>query len=215
MNTKDWEEAYKKSGEIQTGVPGVVKDSLDFLKKKNAKKVLDLCFGTGRTTIFLAENGFDVYGIDISKTGKKITEKKLKEKNLSAHLEIRDMHKLPYEDNFFDAVLAIYCLEHNKLSGIKEVILELDRVLKPKGILAATLISTKDPRCGMGKKIEHNTFTSIDDPVEKDVIHHFSNRKEIKELFYNFDIINLKERSGYAKRRNMQAIHWEIVLEKL
>lgn len=215
MNTKDWEEAYKKSGEIQIEVPGVVKDFLDFLKKKNAKKVLDLCFGTGRTTIFLAENGFDVYGIDISKTGKKITEKKLKEKNLSAHLEIEDMHKLPHEDNFFDAVLAIYCLEHNKLSGIKEVILELDRVLKPKGILAATLISIKDPRCGMGKKIEHNTFTSIDDPAEKDVIHHFSNRKEIKELFYNFDIINLKERSGYAERRNMQATHWEIVLEKI
>lgn len=55
MFMKCWEEAYKERGEIQTGVSDIVRDSLKLLKKKHAKRVLDLCFGTGRHALFLAE----------------------------------------------------------------------------------------------------------------------------------------------------------------
>lgn len=124
------------------------------------------------------------------------------------------MHDLPFEDSFFDAVIAVYAIEHNTLAGLKKTLSELERVLKPKGILIATLISTKDPRRGAGKEIEPNTFTSLDDPVESDVIHRFSDKKEAKQVFANFDIIKLKERTGYSERRKAKAVHWEITAER-
>jgi len=211
----NWEKAYKKIGVIQKEVLDLVKDALKLLKEKNARKVLDLCFGTGRHTIFLAENGFEVYGIDISKTGKKITEKKLQEKNLgNVHLKTADMHDLPFKNDFFDAIVAVYALEHNTLAGLKRTISELDRVLKNNGILITTLISTNDPRYGSGKKIEPNTFTDIKDLVENDVSHHFSNDNEARELFSQFNLIDLKEKPGYSERRKMKTMHWEIIAEK-
>jgi ubiquinone/menaquinone biosynthesis C-methylase UbiE len=212
---KDWEEAYREKGEIQTRVSNIVRDSLKLLRERGAKRVLDLGFGTGRHAIFLAENGFDVYGIDVSKTGKEITEKKAKEKNLkNVHLEIADMHDMPFDDNFFDAIIAIYILEHNTLAGLKKTISELDRVLKPNGILIATLISTKDPRCGSGKKIEPNTFTALEDPAEGGGIHRFSDEEEVKTLFARFNLIDLKEKTGFSERRKMRCAHWEIIAEK-
>jgi SAM-dependent methyltransferase len=212
---EDWEKAYREIGEIQTRVSGIVKDSLELLKKRNVKRVLDLCFGTGRHAIFLAENGFDVYGIDTSKTGKDITEKKAKEKNLrNVHLKIADMCDIPFDNNFFDAIIAVYALEHNTLGGLKKTISELEQALKPNGILIATLISTKDPRYGTGKEIEPNTFTNIKDPAESDVPHRFSDEEEIKELFTGFNLIDSNEKTGYSERRKMKTVHWEIIAEK-
>jgi ubiquinone/menaquinone biosynthesis C-methylase UbiE len=189
---------------------------VELLRKNNVRRILDLCFGTGRHTIFLAEKGFDVYGIDISENGKEITERKVKEKNLkNVHLKLADMQNVPFEDNFFDAIIATYALEHNTLAGLKKTILELERVLKPKGILIATLISTKDPRYGNGKEIEPNTFTNLEDFAESSVLHHFSDEREAKELFAKFNLMKLRENIGYSERRKMKAVHWEIIAEKL
>ncbi len=213
--TKDWDKAYREKGEIQTRVSEIVKDFVKLLEERHAKRVLDLCFGTGRHTIFLAEKGFEVFGIDLSKKGKEITEKKAKEKNLkNVHLKIANMQNLPFEKNFFNAVIAVNAIEHNNFDGLKKTISGIERVLKPKGILIATLISTKDPRFGMGKEIETNTFTNINDPAEIDVLHHFSNEKEVKELFNKFNLIKLKERKGFSERRKMKTVHWNIIAEK-
>ena len=216
MTKRDWDKIYKEKGEIQTEVSGLVRDSLNLLKKRKVKKVLDLCFGTGRHAIFLAENGFEVYGIDISEKGKEITEKKIKEKNLkNVYLQVADMHQIPFEDKFFDAILAIYSLAHNDLEGLEQTISELERVLKPKGMLITTLISKNDPRCGTGEKIEPGTFINLDDSAEKDVPHRFSDEKEFKNLFSNFKIIKLKENFDYSQRRQAECVHWELIGEKI
>jgi len=47
-------------------------------------------------------------------------------------------------DNSVDAVGAISALEHNSPDGLKRVVDELMRVLKPGGILAATLCAARD-----------------------------------------------------------------------
>jgi len=117
------------------------------LKKDGAHKILDLCFGTGRHTIFLAKHGFEVYGIDISKEAKRFTEKKAKEENLgNIHLEVGDMQDLPYKNEFFDGIIAVHALPHNNLQGLKDTIKELYRVLNSGRLMFLTLLSTKDSR---------------------------------------------------------------------
>ncbi len=212
---KDWDKAYREKGEIQTWISDIIKDSVNLFKERNVKRILDLCFGTGRHVVFFAERGFDVYGIDISEKGKEITEKKIKEKGLKANLKIVNMKNLPFDDNFFDAIIAVYSIAHNTLSGLKKTISEMTRVLKPKGIIIATLISTKDPRFGTGKEIEPGTFINIDDPVDSDIPHRFSDENDIKELFSKFNFIMLEERVGHSVRRNAKCTHWEMIAEKI
>lgn len=213
MAMKDWESAYRKK-RVKARVSDIVKESLWLLKKREAKKVLDVGFGVGGHALFLAENGFDVYGIDISKTGKRIAEKKARDKKLSIKLKTADMKKIPFGDSYFDAIIAVYTIPHNTLCGLRRTISEIERVLRPGGILVATLLSKKDPRYGTGEEIEPGTFVKLDDPVESDVPHRFSDDRELNDLFSGFHFIKLRENYGYSDRRKMPAVHWEIAAEK-
>ncbi|MFH1364036.1 MAG: methyltransferase domain-containing protein [Candidatus Aenigmatarchaeota archaeon] len=214
MNAENWDELYRKQGEIQKEVINLVKNSLQILKEMNVKNVLDVGFGTGRHVVFLAENGFDVHGIDVSERGKEITENKLNNKQLEADLKTADMHDLPYPDDSFDAIVAVHTIEHNTMEGLKKTISELKRVLKPNGILVTTLISRNDPRYGEGEELEPNTYIKIDDPAESGVEHHFSDKNEIDELFSGFRLIKIEEVEGFSTRRQIDCVHWEIVAEK-
>jgi len=64
-----------------------------------------LGFGAGRHILFFARLGYKVFGDEISISGKDITERKLLENGLEAKLGISDMTSIPYEDNFFDAII--------------------------------------------------------------------------------------------------------------
>ena len=90
LANRSWNEKYRRETElpsIHTDMPRIV----EIFKKRNVKKVLDLGSGSGRHTIYLAQQGFDVYGIDISEEGIKKTNNYLIEKGLRAHLEIDDI----------------------------------------------------------------------------------------------------------------------------
>jgi len=44
--------------------------------------------------------------------------------------------KLPYKDNSFDGVICIRELHHSTINHIRMAIKEIERVLKPKGIIS-------------------------------------------------------------------------------
>jgi len=83
-----WNEAFKKQGRIFTEVQEDIPSVSELLKKRDAKRILDLGFGSGRHVVYLAGEGFDVHGIDISREGLRITRSWLEEKNLKASLKI-------------------------------------------------------------------------------------------------------------------------------
>lgn len=105
---QQWNKIFKKHGKVffehYDEMPKIVK----IFKKHNVEKILDLGCGSGRHTVYLAKKGFKVYGFDISTEGIKLTKNWLKENNLKANLKIGSIYKkLPYKDNFFDAVISI------------------------------------------------------------------------------------------------------------
>jgi len=109
-------------------------------RKAKVGRILDLGCGAGRNLIYLTQKGFDVFGLDLAKEGIKIAQKLLNKKHLGAHLTIGNIFtKLPYKDNFFDAVIGVQVLQHGRAGQIKRAIAEIKRVLKPSGILFVTL----------------------------------------------------------------------------
>ena len=81
---KQWDKVFKKHGKvflsIQEDIPKVAHE----FKKNKVKRILDLGSGSGRHIVYLAKHGFDMYGLDISKSGIKISKDWLKKEGLNA-----------------------------------------------------------------------------------------------------------------------------------
>lgn len=167
-------------------------------------RILDLGCGTGRHTIYFAERGFDVYGFDFSHYAVQRSARRLKKRNLSAHLMVWDMtEKFPYEDEFFDAVIAIRVIHHARIGVIRHVVLEVNRVVKTGGYFYAqvpTLEGTlKYARSGAeGKWIESGTRVPQEGP-EKGIPHHSFTRQELSELLnsFHFRLQRIHERNEH------------------
>lgn len=191
-----WQKIFKEGGVDKTkpheDLPRVAK----FLKKEKAKKVLDLGCGAGRHVVYLSEKGFDVYGIDDSKSGIGLTRKWLKQLGLKANLKVGSFFKkLPYKNDSFDAIISTWAIHHGKEKQVKYCIKEIERVLKPKGIIYISVTSTFKGRPVEEKKqIEPRTWI-VTKGLEKGVPHHIFTKKMIKSYFKNFEILDLHKDS--------------------
>ena len=97
--------------------------------KKNKLKILDAGCGTGFFMKKLEKIG-KVWGVDINPEAIKFTKKRgIKNVSLSS------VEKLPFNDNFFDAVVSIDVLYHQEVGSDIRALKEFYRVLKPGGFL--------------------------------------------------------------------------------
>ena len=73
------------------------------LHEKRKIKILETGCGSGGNLWMLAEQGFDSFGIDLSKSSIRLAKMNLRKKKLQANLVQGDMVNLPYKNNFFQA----------------------------------------------------------------------------------------------------------------
>lgn len=190
MDKNPWNEIFKEHGAFfgqpHDDMPGIVQ----FLKSNRAQTVLDLGCGSGRHVVYLAQEGFSVYGIDSSPEGIRITSDALNREGLAADLRIQSMMEpLPFEDSFFDAVIAVQVIHHAGIADIGRIVDEIQRVLKRQGFLFVTVPRLKN----QGEtylEIEPNTFVPQDGP-EKGLPHHYFTPEELREVFNNFRITDI------------------------
>ena len=180
-----------------------VASSIKSLKRRQVSKALDLGCGAGRHLAYMARQGVQVCGIDLSLTGIDMARRKLKEQGLEALLVKCDMNALPFINSLFDAVICTRTVYHQALKEIRETIIEIHRVSTTKALVAIDFLSKRTYSYGSGVEVEHNTFIEQDGP-EKGVLHHFTDEKELKELFEAFRTVNIKlqEREVKGKLRS-------------
>ncbi len=103
-----------------------------FSKKLIARaKVLDLGCGPGVETKKLSENGFELYGFDLSDKLLKIASRQVP---LAHFIQGNMLEKFPFEDQYFDGVFAKASLLHVPKDKITKVFDEIIRVLKKGGV---------------------------------------------------------------------------------
>ncbi|HOO32246.1 MAG TPA: class I SAM-dependent methyltransferase [Thermotogota bacterium] len=189
---------------------------------KNAgfRKFIDLGSGMGRHTIFFAENGFDATGFDLSEYGLKHMEKTARER----HLEVRAVHgdvvDLPFEDNSFDCALAYHSVYHVDTEGMKKVVDQISRIIRPGGELYITFIS-KDT---YSYKNLNEKIIYVDENVrlkeEQDgrfLPHYFVGYQEIPKLFEQFEVVNMRQIEDFLEfdeKTKKTSLHYFVLMHK-
>jgi SAM-dependent methyltransferase len=196
-NKNAWANWYPaKEDKIDEDMPKLAKVFSD----NGVSRILDLGCGTGRHTIYFAERRFDVYGFDFSPYAVRRSMERLKERSLSGHLIVVDMRKkFPYENKFFEAVIAIKVIHHARVGVIKHVFSEVSRILKKGGYLYLQVPTLeRNAQYEEGVNIEPGTRVPLEGP-ERGIPHHGFTRKEVGELLndYNFDIEEMNERDEH------------------
>lgn len=106
-------------------MPKYMLEEIGFILKKNGvKKVLDVGSGSGALVKYLNKKGFHAKGCDSSDEAVKI----------SGHIRA-SATKLPFENESFEAVLAISLIEHLTSKQGEKFIKESFRILEPGGTL--------------------------------------------------------------------------------
>ena len=131
-----------------------------FLSFKKDFKILELGCGIGRNAMFIKKyfNKVEYHGIDI-----------LPEEKVDSFINFRNVNleesELPYEANYFDAIIFTHVLEH--LNNPLSLGNEINRILKKGGriyIEAPNWSSILVPSFGFHRE-QHNPFNFYDDPT--------------------------------------------------
>ena len=102
-------------------------------KNQGFKLLLDFGCGLGRHSIYFAGQGFNVSAFDLSEDGTKYLCNWAKKENLNIDVTVADMLSLPYSDETFDCLFGFHVISHTDTTGIKIILNEVKRVIKPQG----------------------------------------------------------------------------------
>jgi len=156
--------------------------ALDFAK---GKKVLDVACGEGYGSNLLAEVAENVVGIDIDEATITKAIDKYRKRNLC--FRQGSATKLPCEENEFDVVVSFETIEH--ISDHDQMLHEIKRVLKPKGIL---IISTPDKKNYSDERNYRNKY-HIKELYKKEftglVSRYFRNQKLFQQSFVHASLL--------------------------
>ncbi|UCC20463.1 MAG: class I SAM-dependent methyltransferase [Promethearchaeota archaeon] len=114
------------------------------------KKVLDVGCGRGRLSFYLAQNGANVVGIDLSKNFIDFCNKKLKKSNLQIDFKVMNAQIPDFEDNMFDIIVGSRIIHH--LPDIELFFRECKRLLKKKGFITFIEPLKRNPIVEMNRR---------------------------------------------------------------
>lgn len=130
-------------------------------------RVLEIGCGSGANLWMLAKEGFDTYGCDGSAEAIRLADIHLRQKwQTQARLEVARFDALPYQDQFFDAVVDVVSLQHTTLLEGRKAFTEIARVLKPTGEFFSYRLSDRSVMFlhGGGDWLDAATVADIADP---------------------------------------------------
>lgn len=158
-------------------------------KEKGYVHLLDLGSGLGRHSIHFAKQGFQVHVIDISAYGIEHLKSWAAGENLTIGTTAGDILELSYPNGSFDCIFAYHVISHTDTPGIRKIIAEIKRILRPAGEVFLSFCSKNDARYldPDGKRADENTVICNTEP-EVGVPHFFADLNDIIELLKDFNI---------------------------
>jgi SAM-dependent methyltransferase len=193
-NNHAWELVFKRDGRVFTELLPAFSEAVAEFERRGARTVLDLGCGNGRHTVALAQRGFDVTGLDISRSGLRETRLWLAEEGITAQLLCADTRRsLPLQSGSFDAVLSTQVIHHAVIAEVRVAIAEIRRVLRPGGVAFVTVAGLTGDR-PLENEIEPGTVVPRE-ASEKGLPHHLFSLEEARREFSAFHVLSVDARA--------------------
>lgn len=173
-------------------------------KERGECRILEVGCGSGANIWMLAKEGFDTWGLDLSPAGIAICEEVVASWNVTAHLDVGDMTKLPYTDDYFDAIVDVVSMQHLTLAQHKATISEIHRCLKFGGVFFSYHLGKGSSVCGEPNLHWYDNI-SINNipagyPLAGNGLTSFLDAKEVEALYVNFTSLEISTvRRSYPK----------------
>ena len=216
MTSGSWNDLWSnsESREYWTDPDPAVVRLIPKLREEGAATVLDIGCGIGRHVVLLAAEGLKTYAMDSSLEATRQCRNWLLQLQLSATVGIAEVHALPYPGEFCDFVLCWNVIYHSTRRGMTEALSEIERVLRPDGLLCLTLNSRRNRNCGLGTEVEPDTFDNPD-KIDGQHLHHYSDGQDVRALLSNFRIESLEEvEQEYAGKLIPGSWHWTVLARR-
>lgn len=110
--------------------------AIEYIGTLRGKRILEIGCGNGEISVWLARNGVEIYGIDISDESITFAKKRSVENGTDAktHFSVSPAEETEFTENFFDTVFINVSLHHLE---IDKAVHEIKRILKPQGRFVA------------------------------------------------------------------------------
>ena len=145
-----WDDFIDK---VNTGIipkdPPDIKNIDKLINMNSSGNVLDISVGDGAHCDYFIENGYSVYGTDISPLAIKTIEDKYPEHNWIVH---DTENKFPYVDNKFDIIFARLAIHYFSKESLSHILEDIHRILKPNGTFFILVKITNKGNLDTGKK---------------------------------------------------------------
>ncbi len=150
---------------------------------EKGSRVLDVGCGDGRNAQYLAQHGYQVFGIDFALSAIKLCQRRFAHRNLFGTFVHGTFDRIPYPNNHFAAVICIAGLDYVTYEGAQATLREIRRVLVPRGII---ILAFDPPDQGKDilertKALPDNTLKYIRGKTIGMLFRHYPD-KEIKDL---------------------------------
>ncbi len=124
---KQWDKRFRKKGFVLGKEPNVfLKNHIHLFLKG---KALDIASGEGRNAVFLAQHGFEVDALDISKEGLKKAIKLSREKGVKINPIHVDLDQYDIGKEKYDLIINLYFLKRRLIPKIKRGLKRRGKVL--------------------------------------------------------------------------------------
>lgn len=178
-----------------------------FLENK-LKKILIPGFGYGRNAKVFIDDGFDVTGIEISKTAIHLADQYL-EGNYQLHHGTTI--SMPYDQQIYNGVYCYALLHLLSAFEREKLIKDCYNQLNLNGIMVFITLSTNDLQFGKGKETAKNTYLT-----KHGVELFFYDYKSVEKDFRTFGLLNAEEINEPIKNTANKPSQrfWKIICRK-
>lgn len=227
-NKQVWEQEW--SSEKMKTVPGhaanipsdeivLFRGYLIALGIKPPQKIIDIGSGKGRNSIYLAKEGFEVYGCEYIKSAIHYSQAQSRKEHVQnlTHFNLIDLSKpWKFKDGFFDIAIDSLTSVGLRKKDREFCLDEMYRTLKPTGIALIRVVSADD-------ELEMELMKNNPGPEPNSSIWPDSGKfqknftkDEILKFYKQFEILALEKRTKPAFKvgKNFIATNWWIVLKK-
>jgi tellurite methyltransferase len=206
-----WDEVWKTADGLAawSAVDPWVAATVDLLRERGARRVLDLACGTGRHALHLARAGFECRALDASRTAIEVARRAAADERLAVDLRVGSMTDLPYADGEFDYVLAYNAIYHGDPDVVRATVRQIHRVLRPDGLYQVTMLSRRNVEFGRGIRIAEGTYVQPEATDDKVHPHFYCDAAGLLAMHRPAELLAAEDREHAAPG----SFHWHCLFE--